>query len=84
MCPSEQDIPQEVEDAVMNDAMGDLSEGVKVLGKKGIGFAQMAWDDGKKRREGGNMQQLNGYRMSPSKMSEGLKYHNMREIQARS
>jgi len=28
-----------VEDAVMNDVMVDLSEGVKVLGKKGIGFA---------------------------------------------
>jgi hypothetical protein len=44
----------------------------------------MARDYGKMQREGGNAQQPNGYRMSPSKMSEGLKYHNMREIQARS
>ena len=84
MCPSEQDIPQEVDEGVMNHVMGGIREGVKVLGKKRIGFAQIAGDGSAKKGEDGNVQQLNGYRMSPSKMSESLTYHNMRDIQARS
>ena len=80
LCPSEQDIPQEVEDAVMNHVRGGGGEGVRVLGSKGISLGLVAGDDAKRGGPGGNVQRPNGCGLSPSKLSEGLKHHNMREI----